>query len=252
MGCFLTITKRDLEQLSATMKASVKIVGSSGANEVKIQVNPTLFSSAREMAKQIRTQAKTAQVTTGSSQEAKNAVPMKQRMQYQVAVLNAISPALPNSYFQDIKKTYIAEAIRFGKVDAEPIAAEILKQENYLDGSKKFTITRSTGIDIIGSTKANTSVVVEVKSSTQEKDFGKMMTTGAYAGEKNPQGHRQMSDGWLSAVSNIDPAKTKILGVHINPERETVTIYRRIDPEAKHWKPLMTKPLSDFNLNNLG
>jgi hypothetical protein len=252
MGCFLTITSRDLAQLSATMKASVNIVSSSGGNEVKIQVNPTLFNSAREMAKQIRRQAKTAQVTTGSSQEAKNAVPMKQRMQYQIAALSQISPALTNAYLHNVRETYKGEMRRFGKVDAEPIAAEILKQENYLDGAKEVTITRSTGIDIVGSTKTNTNVVIEVKFSTQEKDFGKMMSTGAYADETSPQGHRQMSDGWLNAVSKVDSATTKILGVHINPERETVTIYRRMDSEAKQWKPLVTKPLSDFNLKSFG
>lgn len=249
MGCFLTITSRDFAQLSATMKAGVSVVGSTGANELKVQVHPAALNSAREMAKKIRHQAKTAKVTTGSSLDVSKATPTKQRMQYQVATLSQISPILANAYLNNVKNAFGTEMRRFGKVDAEPIAAKILEQSNYLDGAKNVTVTRSRGADIIGSTKTNTSVVVEVKFSTQEKDFGKMMNEGAYKSKAHPDGRRQMSNSWLEKVSpDIDFEKTNILGVHINPERETVTIYRRMDSEAKHWKPLMTQPLSKFNL----
>lgn len=249
MGCFLTITSRDFAQLSTTMKAGVSVVGSSGVNEIKIQVHPTAFNNAREMARQIRHQAKTAKITTGSSLDSDIATPTKQRIQYQVAILSQVSPVLANAYLKNIQNAFGAEMRRLGKVEAEPIAAKILEQSNYLDGAKSITITRSTGADIVGSTRTNTTVVVEVKFSTQDKDFGKMMNEGAYKSEEYPEGRRQMSDSWLREVSSgIILEKTHILGVHINPERETVTIYRRIDSEAKYWKPLMTKPLSDFNL----
>lgn len=251
MGCFLTITSRDFAQLSATMKAGVSVVGAAGASEIKIQVQPTAFNNAREMARQIRRQARTAKITTGSALDASKATPTKQRMQYQVAALSQISPVLANVYLNNIKNTFGAEMRRFGKVDAEPMAKKILEQTNYLDRakSKEFKVTRSRGIDVPGLTKTNTDVVVEVKFSTQEKDFGKMMNEGAYKSEDYPEGRRQMSNSWLEKVSpGIDIEKTNILGVHINPERETVTIYRRIDSEAKHWKPLMIKPLSDFKL----
>lgn len=249
MGCFLTITSRDFAQLSATMKAAMSVVGSTSANEIKVQVHPTASSNAREMAKNIRHYAKTAKVTTGNALDASKATPTKQRMQYQVAALSQLSPALTNIYLNNVKNAFGTEMRRFGKVDAEPMVAKILEQSNYLDGAKNVTVTRSTGVDIVGSTKTNTNVVVEVKFSTQEKDFGKMMIEGAYKSETHPDGCRQMSNSWLGEVSpGMDLEKTNILGVHINPERETVTIYRRMDSEARQWKPLMTKPLSDFNL----
>ena len=40
--------------------------------------------------------------------------------------------------------------VRAGKLEAEPIAAEILVQSGYLDGGQKYSVTRSTGIDIQG------------------------------------------------------------------------------------------------------
>lgn len=213
MGCFLTITSRDFAQLSATMRAGISVVGSSGANGIKIQVHPTAMNSAREMARQIRRQAKSAKVTTGSSLDASKATPTKQRMQYQVATLSQVSPVLANIYLNDIKSTFGAEMRRFGKVDAEPMAKKILEQSHYLDRakSKDFKVTRSTGVDVPGRTRTNTNVVVEVKFSTQEKDFGKMMNEGAYKSETHPEGRRQMSNSWLEQVSpDIDLEKTNI------------------------------------------
>lgn len=53
MGCFLTMTERDLGMLHNSMKAAVKIVGRERGN-VKVQVDQIAFQSAGEMARQIR------------------------------------------------------------------------------------------------------------------------------------------------------------------------------------------------------
>ncbi len=254
MGCFLTITSRDFAQLSTTMKAGVSVVGASGAGGVKVQVHPTALRSAREMAKQIRRQAKTAKVTTGNSADASKATPTKQRMEYQIATLYQASPVLANVLEPALGKALTAERIRFGKKEAEGVAAKILEQSEYILSAEDASIPGTKGVDIRAVTKTGTNVVVEVKSSYKDEDFGKIIHKNkkTYPDDTHPEGYRQMTDGWLKEVSKdiggIDLEKTNILGVHINTIRETVTIYRRIDSEARHWKPLMTKPLSSFNL----
>ena len=78
MGCFLTLTERDFERLSSSLKAGINIVDNPHG-EVKIEVKPTAYQSAREMARLIRNQAKSAQVTDGSAKESKYAVATTER-----------------------------------------------------------------------------------------------------------------------------------------------------------------------------
>lgn len=252
MGCFLTVTGHDLAQLQKSLKAGVSKVSYEGSGVLKIQVNSVANRSAREMARIIRQNAKSAHVTTGTTSDAQKAVAMKERMQYQMATLMQTAPALFNVYSKQIQEAYKGEMRHFGKKKAEMVAATILEQSGYTD--KTVRITSSKGVDIKGQkvkgTFASSTVIAEVKFSAQDKDFGKMMSKGSYKDAIYPDGLRQMSDPWLKKVDpDLDPAKANILGVHINPSNETVTIYRRLDAEATRWKPLMTAPLSDFDLS---
>lgn len=248
MGCFLTITPQDFARLNSSLKASLSIV-ESRVGEMKIEVQSTALHTAREMAKLIRNQASSAQVTTGTTQDSKWSVATVERFQHVAATLFETCPPAVAVLFNGVQNQFKATMIRTGKIEAEPIAANILVQSGYLDGGQKFAVTRARGVDIQGRTITNTQVMVEVKFSTQDKDFGKMMNKGVYKDDVHPEGYRQMSDGWLGKVSGeFNPSQTNILGVHINPLKETVTIYRRMDADATKWKALVTKPLSEFDL----
>lgn len=119
----------------------------------------------------------------------------------------------------------------------EQVAEKVLEQSMDLKIIQRAT---AQGVDIKAEWSGQTSVSVEVKTSVQEKSFDKLLGTG--------YGHKQCSDPWLEAVG-IDPEQALVLGVHINPERETVSIYRRTDGAAQNWAPVIRDaPLSRFNL----
>lgn len=245
MGCFLTMTSRDLAQLRSALKTAVSTAGSPGPGQVTIQVSAVGYRSARQMAALIRNEARSAQVVKGN--DGAVARPMRERFQHLYAEAYAISPSLANLMGQAIDRAYHREMMRAGKIEAEPIAAAILQQSGYLDTITK--ITRSKGVDIVGTSKAGQQVLVEVKLSGIEEDFGKRLKSGVYK-KYFPEGVRQMDDDWIKRdIPDADPESAHILGIWIDPLRNRITLSRRIDRDAHDWKPLMDVPLSQFDLS---
>ena len=253
MGCFLIITSRDFAQLSATMKASVSVVGSGGWGSVKIQVHPSYSTSAHQMASEIREQTRSSLTASASPTEQQRTIPTRERFVANAALLAEISPALLLKYSESVASQAAREIGTFywerGK-SGELVARQILEQEGYLRGSEA-TITSSTGPDVAGKNLARNPVVVEVKTRDVTKDFGKLLAAEPAYKEASPdgKGYRQGSDGWLQAAGKksgqlVSTESTTVLGVHLNPETRKATIYRRVDSDATQWKPLMTRNLT--------
>lgn len=136
-----------------------------------------------------------------------------------------------------LSRTAGKASYEMGKI-GEQIAEKVLEQSQGLRIVERAT---GKGVDIKAQRGASTSVAVEVKTSTDDKPFGQLLGRG--------YGHKQCSDGWLKAVG-VDPTQATVMGVHINPHRETVSIYRRVDSNADQWCCVMRDaPLSRFNIS---
>lgn len=147
--------------------------------------------------------------------------------------LNSISPVLGNIY---LKKETGRVAYESGK-QGEEIAEKILDQEMAIKITQR---TKAQGPDLGGFTRGLSEISVEVKTSASGKPFEALLGKGF--------GHKQCSDGWLEH-HGVDPSNTRILGVHIDPIKQTVSIYRRVDSSAETWKCLMRNaPLSKYSL----
>jgi fructose-1,6-bisphosphatase/sedoheptulose 1,7-bisphosphatase-like protein len=150
------------------------------------------------------------------------------------AVLAEMAPsALP--YY--LKQTIGQASHQMGKV-GEQIAARVLEQSRDL---RVVEMAKAQGVDIKMQGKGQISVAVEVKTSVQGKPFNQLLGEG--------YGHKQCSDGWLKAVG-VNPTQITVMGVHINPETETVSVYQRQDSGATQWRCIMRDaPLSRFNIS---
>jgi hypothetical protein len=238
MGCFLTLTTKDFEQLNAKMRQAVSIVPGSNSGSVRIQVSQTAYASAKEMAEQIRRYAPNTSVISVNEKEAQRTVPTEERYRYVTMVYATIAPALVRPYYLAVNKSHQrASGVLSGPAgDAgQEIAANILEQ------TKEYSINyiappHTRGPDIMAN---SSTVIIEVKTSKSEASFGSLLGQG--------YGHRQCSDGWLEHF-DLKPSDIKVLGVHINPVTETVIIYKRLDENAKHWEPVMKYSLSEFNI----
>lgn len=261
MGCFLTITRRDFAQLSATMKASISEVSSAGFGNVKIQVHSSHTRSARQMAKAIRRQTKGSRIASASATEQARAIPTRERIAEQAALLAEVNPVLFPQYAEAVAKQARSAAGAFvharGK-RGEQVAKQILEDSGYLRGTRT-TVTSSTSVDVKGRNLAKNQVVVEVKTSDKTTDFSKLLSTKRTYKDASPdgKGYRQVSDGWILASSKkagqpINLENTTVLGVHLNPSTRKATIYRRVDSNATQWKPLMTRNLTGSELEQLG
>lgn len=96
----------------------------------------TAFHTAKEMARLIRNQAKSAQITTGTTQDSKWAVATVERFQHVVATLSKTCPPAVALLFNSVQDQYKATMIRTRKIEAEPLAANILVQSGYLDAGQ--------------------------------------------------------------------------------------------------------------------
>ena len=162
----------------------------------------------------------------------KSTVSVEEQFQRTVATLATYLPSALPVY---LKYTAGRTSYEMGKL-GETVAEKVLEQSMNL---KIVERTKAQGVDLKATGKGGTSVTIEVKTSVQKKSFRSLLGTG--------YGHKQCSDGWLKAVG-VDPSKTEILGIHINPETERVTVYRRDDSSATSWTPIIKDaPLSKFN-----
>jgi hypothetical protein len=137
-----------------------------------------------------------------------------------------LSKHMPSIVPQFIKSSYGNSIRDIGKM-GEQVAEKVLEQEL---GLKIVGRTNSQGPDLKATAPGFSDITVEVKTSIQEKSFSQLLGRG--------YGHKQCSDGWLKSV-NVDPSQTKVLGVHIDPDKGTATIYQRLDAEAHNWRVLM-------------
>lgn len=147
---------------------------------------------------------------------------------------NQFSAALASSWLA-ARAGQIASA--FGKAvnemgrEGERAAASVVAQE--LGYTVRSSVdSRGQGVDLTasgppGSTALQT-VHVEVKTTLTDKTFPQLL--------QDYRGERQGSDGWLSAVG-VDPA-APVVGVLVNAQRETVSIYNRLDADAREWTPI--------------
>jgi len=141
-----------------------------------------------------------------------------------------LSPVLPYYLSSIIGKA----SCEIGKV-GEQIGTKIL--EDVMD-LRVVEVTNAQGVDIKAQDKVGSLVAVEVKTSMQDKNFSQLLGKG--------YGHKQCSNGWLKAVG-VNPNQVTVLGIHINPQSETFTIYQRMDNKAKDWNSIMSDvPLSQF------
>ena len=178
---------------------------------------------------------------------------MKQRVQQQVVAKKStqtkaiqkfvqtatiLAEQAPSTLPYYLKRTSGMASYEMGKL-GEQIAEKVLEEREGLKIVERATVR---GVDIQAERPDKTCVEVEVKTSVQDKSFSQLLGMG--------YGHKQCSDGWLHAVGiNPDPAQTDVLGVHINPDKETVTIYRRLDGTANNWRRISHNlPLSQFKL----
>lgn len=140
-------------------------------------------------------------------------------------------PLLPY-YTKLVGIRYASEVGKAG----EQVAETVLEKSQQV---KVVERTTGKGVDLKARGPGGKVIVAEVKTSTlEDKPFDQLLEDG--------YGHKQCSDGWLKAVG-VDPSKARVLGVRINPERETVSLYRRRDRGANQWRCIMRDaPLSEF------
>lgn len=237
MGCFLTITAKDFAQLDATMRQAVSVVGVPLGDEITIQVSSTRYRNARQMAAMIRHAAPSAEVTSISTRDQHRARPTTERMGYELAALTVVAPYLVPTY---VNKTSNSAGGAWNYAEgklSEQIAGEILAKDPEF-GLKITKITKSTGADLIGTSRGDL-VVVEVKKSTSDGLFADLLGEG--------YGCRQCSDDWLQEVK-INPKQVTVIGVQVNPEARTVTIYQRTDSAASSWVKIKQVPLQKSEL----
>ncbi len=234
------MTARDFAQLDEKMKQAISVVQGTQSGTVRIQVSATAYGNAKHMAEQIRQATSSTQVISVSSDE--QIRPTAERRVHTMQVLMAIEKPEVAVLYQMATMRQMKSDLGFavystGK-EGERVAAQILEQHQNLTIHK---ITKGKGVDIDAVSRGGGRVVVEVKTSTSGKPFHEHLGNG--------YGYRQCSDDWLKEV-RVDPATTTVMGVHIDPIKNTVSLYRRVDSNAESWKCLLRNaPLSEFNID---
>ena len=229
MGCFLTVTKDDFDQIK-----NMRGVHNSGkqGRDIRIEIGDKSWSklSKTNLARRVRD-------VISKNQYDRNASPKKRAEQttnnfrvktQAVSGLDAIS-------YKSFKGTM---NYRLGKA-GEDLTARILEEQYKI---KVTEITKGPGPDIKGITGTGRNIVVEVKSTLfneSNKSFSKRLSKDAYGGKK------QCSDPWLNACG-INPKNVDdFLGVHIDIVNDSYSVYRRADGSADHWDPIAENiPLS--------
>lgn len=222
MGCFLTVTKNDFDQIKR-MRGVNRRSGGSGQN-VRIEIGNKSWSRGEKskLANRVRQ-------TIARNQSNRTTSPAKQiKKTTNNFIANSKNgnslKAIPFSSFKGLVSRNLGKA-------SEGVAARILEETQNL---KILEITEGRGPDIEAKSVSGSSVMIEVKSTlfTDRKTKFSNMLKPAY-------GHQQCSDEWFKAC-NVDPTKvSNVLGVHINVPNYTYSIYQRVDSKAENWEPLV-------------
>jgi hypothetical protein len=152
----------------------------------------------------------------------------------QQAAQTAQPPPLPASVVAPAMLGWMRSNLKnaIGKV-GEQIAAAAVANE--------FTVSakvsdKKHGVDVKASdprSEGLKDVNVEVKTSTDStKTFSQLLKTHGDVG-------RQASEAW-HASRGEDPS-APVMGVHVNLETETLSIFVRADAEAREWNPVVTE-----------
>ena len=223
MGCFLIISAKDFAQLKGSMLAGVT-VGPSTPDWTLIRVNGTINTTIRELARQIR-----------------HAFPSVQVEKYPYSctydALLTRSPYLAMAFgddHEDELKSERGSIHHYAGKSGEIIASKVLLQ-NYQDYELE-SISEVTGVDVtlreIEDEDGGKRICAEVKMNCMDdlRSFDQRLKI-------NKSGNRESSDDWFRA-HGINPENIEILGVELNLVQDTVTLYRRIDGEAREWEPI--------------
>lgn len=229
MGCFLIMTDRDFAQLRGSMRAGVEVVWG-GPNWVMVQVNGTVSATVRQLAAQIRHAFPDVEVA-------------REPGKVVMAALYAESPAL-GAVFGHYVESAFGKAVYEGGKRGEEIGAYVLMQEFTQYNVDSMAKVRGPDVTMRPTEDEDGRkwIRAEVKMAIADdgRSFGERLGKG--------YGYRQCSDDWYRA-QNIDPEQTEVIGVEINAEKETVTLYRRMDADARVWEPIAKDvPLSSYVL----
>lgn len=226
MGCFLTVTEEDYEQIKH-MKG-VSRAGSQGRS-VRVEIGTKNWSrgAKKTLANQVRkviSENKSVRHSTAS-----------RRAQATVRRFQESSPNVQSlASFRGLMHHQL------GKI-AEEVAMRVLEDTQDL---KAWELTTGKGPDLQMHGKGGSSVMVEVKSNQSTK------SRRSFKGRlKYGHGHRQGSDPWLIA-NGVDPQQVNVvLGVDIDMPNHTYSIYERSDGSAENWEPIAKdRPLQDRHL----
>jgi len=223
MGCFLTVTIEDYEQIKH-MKG-VSRSGSQGRS-VRVEIGKENWNSGakKRLANQIRKVISENKSVRRSTPSGRAQATVRS---FQKSSLNVQSLAS----FRGLMHQKLGKA-------SESVGARILEETHDLKISE---LTSGGGPDVRMRSKGGRTIMVEVKTTLSRKgsgSFKSMLSPG--------HGHQQCSDGWLRA-NDVDPQQVDdVLGVYIDMPNHTYSIYKRTDASGDNWRPIAeNQPLKD-------
>lgn len=251
MGCFLLITQRDFDQLESAMKQHLSILTPDMTGGVRIEVHSSRYQSAKEMARIIRAKIPDAQSISVSEKDQQRALPTPDRYEYMSKMLqDRVHPGPLRLYRALVSSTLdeVMGAMNYQKGDVhEWVAGKILieSQQMRIVQWPDEKVGRQ-GVDLLAMRRGGSYVAVEVKTGD---NINALLEDGVYKERSiDGRGYRQCSDDWLREVG-VDPDRVDVMAVCINPDKRTVSIFRRLDSGATRWKPIMSDRLSNFYEN---
>ena len=155
-----------------------------------------------------------------------------------------------------------APSISVSGAAGEKFAKVILSDKMSLKAYSFTRMSNNKGLDLAMHNPSQRLVVVEVKTSAQEKPFSQLLGRGYNVPERGGM-QKQGSVGWLQGVrehalgrgkhadrtireSLNQPENVPVLGVQINPKTQTAHIFIRTDQDAFEWTPMTSVPLRDY------
>lgn len=141
-----------------------------------------------------------------------------------LATLAMINLPLVESMLSSVMGSYYNERGKQG----EHFAKIVL--EEYGGATVTYQSEGRQGPDILAKSAGSAFMAIEVKTLDSGEDFVRKL------GETDHG--RQMSDAWLNH-KGLNPESTRILLVVNDTQKQTFSIYRRVDSDAKVWKNLL-------------
>lgn len=141
----------------------------------------------------------------------------------------------------------------------EKFARVVLTQSMGLKAYNFTRMSNNKGLDLAMRNPSQQLVVVEVKTTSQDKLFHQLLKSGYNVPERGGV-QRQGSVGWLQSVrqsglgqgteadktirqSLRQPERVPVLGVQIDSKNETAQVWVRTDEDAFEWKRVTSQPI---------